>query len=233
MSKALTVKKISEIPADILELWGKPPVLPNEDLKAYRKLSVAVADATEPVDIIEWLSVRDIVYHHWQIRRLHVFKDELIKIGQSNLSRDYCEKSNITEEEKTRAVRKYFRATDRGTTMGFRQDPETYETIGSQLAAEEARLNALLREFDKRREGLAAHARTHFRASDDIIDGEFTEPHLASAASLKATKSGVVPDSYDPGQSASGDSKQVKKNNLVKKGTQMSPARVSELLEGS
>ena len=57
MSKDLTTKEISEIPADILALWGKPPVLPNEDLKAYLKLSVAVANAKGPADTIEWLLV--------------------------------------------------------------------------------------------------------------------------------------------------------------------------------
>jgi hypothetical protein len=210
MNKDLTVKEISEIPADILELWGKPPLLPNEDPEAYRKLAVAVANARMPADTIEWLSVRDIVYHYWQIRRAHLFKDELIKIGQYDLSRDYCEKLNITDEDHKRAVKKYFRTSDKGTTMGFRQDAETYEMIGSLLAAEEDRVSALLREFDKRRGGLASHARAHFRVSDDIIDGEFTEPQPVPAASGQG-KTGV----------------------LVKKGTQISPERLAELMKAS
>jgi hypothetical protein len=57
MSKELTFKELSQIPADIQKMWGKPPVLSNEDLEAYNDLALAIANSVKPPDIIAWLYV--------------------------------------------------------------------------------------------------------------------------------------------------------------------------------
>jgi hypothetical protein len=227
MSKDLTVTEILQIPANIKKLWGKPPVLPNESLDDYNALALAIANDFKPNDTIGWLSVRDIVYHKWQIPRMHLYMDKLIKIGQYDLYKDYCEKENITDENQQLKVKKYYQTTDRGTVMAFRQDLETYERMASLLAGSEVCSAALVGDFERRRDARAASRLR--KASDDIIDGEFTEPQPASGQVANVVG---MPVTHDLGKPAPADSSQVKKNILVKKGTTMSPAQVTELMKG-
>jgi hypothetical protein len=44
----LIVKEMTQIPAAVAELWGKPPVLPHEDPEAYNKLWLEIAKSVEP-----------------------------------------------------------------------------------------------------------------------------------------------------------------------------------------
>jgi hypothetical protein len=55
----LIVKEMTQIPADIAEMWGKPPVLRTEDLEAYRKRCLEIAKSVGPADMIEWLWVKE------------------------------------------------------------------------------------------------------------------------------------------------------------------------------
>ena len=49
------------MPAAIKKLWGPPPVLPSESQEDYWKLAVAMAQAVEPANGIEWIYLKDIV----------------------------------------------------------------------------------------------------------------------------------------------------------------------------
>jgi hypothetical protein len=145
----LIVKEMTQIPAEIEELWGEPPVLPTEDLKAYEKLCLEVAKNVGPTDIIEWLWIKDICDLSWEIRRLRGLKVRLVK-GDG-----------------------YF------NTMA-----RNYGRLDAVAAAVESRRNAVLREIERRRESVASRLR---KASDDIIDGEFTE-HRAPTETIDETE---------------------------------------------
>jgi hypothetical protein len=142
MNQDLIAKEMTQIPAAIEEMWGKPPVLPTEDPKAYEKLCVEIAKSVGPADIIEWLWIKDICDLSWEIRRLRQFKVRVVQ----------------NETWLGTAVRSYGR-------------------IDTVLASVESRRNAVLREIERRRESVASRLR---KASDDIIDGEFTESNPAS-----------------------------------------------------
>src|SRR5580692_10837324 len=95
MNKDLTVKEISEIPADVQELLGKPLVLPNENLEAYKKLFLQTANSVAPIDVIEWLWVEDIVHHTWEIRRLRLFKLELVRSAHDDVYEYTCKENKL------------------------------------------------------------------------------------------------------------------------------------------
>jgi hypothetical protein len=251
MSKDLTAKEISEIPAEILKMLGKPLVLPIENLEVYKELRVQIANTVAPIDVIEWLWVDDILYHTWEIRRLRLVKLEVIKISQDDMYKFFCEKKHITDESKKLSIKKFYRTTDKGTISAFLNELEGYERIDSLLASAEARRNAALHEIERHRQSFARCLR---KASEDIIDGVFTEPQSVSAASGQVVKDTAIPVNHEPGKPASAasgpiakdggipadhgprkpastDSGQVTKRNLVKKGT-IPPAKLAELLKG-
>jgi hypothetical protein len=80
MSKELTFKELSQIPADIQKMWGKPPVLSNEDLEAYNNLALAIANRVKPPDIIAWLYVKDTLDNTWETIQLRRYKVQLIEM---------------------------------------------------------------------------------------------------------------------------------------------------------
>jgi len=61
----------------------------------------------------------------------------------------------------------------------FSKAVQGYGRIDTVLASVESRRNALLREIERRRESVASRLR---KASDDVIDGEFTESDPASVS---------------------------------------------------
>jgi hypothetical protein len=142
----------AQIPGHIVELWGKPPVAAKEDLAAYNKLSLAIASNVRPADLLEWLWIKDILELTWESRRLRAFKAELIDY---EFRREYNKHGDMVF-----------------SGLG------TYEKLDSLLAFAEARRNAALREIERHRESLAFRLR---KASDDIIDGEFSEPAARAA----------------------------------------------------
>jgi hypothetical protein len=60
---------IQVIPEEIRLLLGGPPLIGGEDGALYSQLLSRVAVFVDPQNIIEWLYVRDILDHDWEIRR--------------------------------------------------------------------------------------------------------------------------------------------------------------------
>jgi hypothetical protein len=229
MSKELTFKELSQIPADIQKMWGKPPVLPNEDLEAYNDHALAIANSVKPPDFIAWLYVKDILDNTWETIRLRRYKVQLIEM---KINKWFDDRGMEREEEES------FFDQDELTTEMFLHGLDDYERIDSLLASAEVRRNASLREIERHSESLASRLR---RASEDIIEGEFTEPSgqvandvgisandastapgpMEQAGVMTATpdldkppssgsgevaKASMIPANHDPGKSVSADS---------------------------
>lgn len=58
--------------------FGPPPILPEEDLVAYRELLASVSRDVHPIDIIEDIWVRDVVDLTWEILRWRRIKSDLV-----------------------------------------------------------------------------------------------------------------------------------------------------------
>jgi hypothetical protein len=192
-------------------LCGDPPVLSSEKRKDYESLLCYMADCVKPTDVIEWLWLKDVVDHTWEIRRLRRFKNQLIEVGLPTHENDaegesplaeimkairaeadarYYSNANIPnpieklEEnkkeqapEKPKNRKRKRRPSEADATQSFRQCIDDYQTLDRLLISAEDRRNAVLREIDRRRDGLAQRLR---RASDDVIDAEFSETAVAA-----------------------------------------------------
>jgi hypothetical protein len=158
MEQTAMTKKIAvmEIPGDILEIWGAPPLLRSEDPKIYEKLARQISQAVGPTDVVEWLWIKDILDLSWEIRRLRRSKIALIDLER------------ITKEDEYQA----FFATEPGETRLFLNSLDLWERIDNLLAVAEARRAAALREIERRRASVAERLRT---ASEAIIEGEYEE----------------------------------------------------------
>jgi hypothetical protein len=166
MSECETGK--SQIPADIEELWGEPALLSFEDPEIYRKLLLKILADVKPTDAIEWMWLKDIADHSWEIRRLRRLKVHLIERRHDALRRQYIEQCT----QAGKPVPDKILINEFTTAQFWVEELGSYERVDALLASAEGRLLALLREIGKRRESLASRLR---KASDDVIDGEFKE----------------------------------------------------------
>jgi hypothetical protein len=189
MSKRELVLSPKKLPPRVRLLCGDPPVLSSEKRKDYESLFCHMADCVKPTDVIEWLLLKDVVDHTWEIRRLRRFKNQLIEVGQSPAAQisfiisgpNPIEKLEENKKEqapdKPKKRKRKRRPSEADATQSFRQCIDDYQTLDRLLISAEDRRNAVLREIDRRRDGLAQRLR---RASDDVIDAEFSETAVAA-----------------------------------------------------
>ncbi len=78
-------RKAFELPPEIQELLGAPPVLLGEDIEWYEKTRSKFATAIGPEDCIIWILVEDVTYCTAEIRR---FRE--MKITRLNAVRSAC-----------------------------------------------------------------------------------------------------------------------------------------------
>jgi hypothetical protein len=57
---------------------GAPPLIPGESARDYEQLLTAVTNVMKPVDVLEFMWIRDIVDLQWDIIRFRRFKADLI-----------------------------------------------------------------------------------------------------------------------------------------------------------
>jgi hypothetical protein len=119
------------IPDDIKKLWGKPPLLSNEDEKSYDLLARRIAKALNPTDIIGWILVKGCLDATWDSFRLGLFKPMLTR-----LERDHCGEFHLSDEEQPER---------------FFEHLDYWERVDRLVSEASARQMIFLREFDRRR----------------------------------------------------------------------------------
>jgi hypothetical protein len=68
---------------DVRELLGPAWIIEGEDLERYEQLLARVADAVGPADFIDWLLVKDVVAHTWEIQRSRQHRETVIRMGRA------------------------------------------------------------------------------------------------------------------------------------------------------
>ncbi len=69
-------------PAELQDLFDKPPLLRHEDPKLYQGLLTQLAATVHPTDVIEWLWFKDIADLNWEIIRFRQLKAALLDAGR-------------------------------------------------------------------------------------------------------------------------------------------------------
>jgi hypothetical protein len=180
LGKKMTKTEVAQIPPEIRELWGEPPLLSSEDLKAYDKLARTIIKDVAPTDVIEWLWIKDVLDLSWEVRRLRRFKITLIELKRDD---------ELRESENMDQARNYMES-EQGETELFLDNLGDWEKIDQLLTMAEARRITVLREIERRRESFADRLR---KASSDIIEGECEEHHLASESGRRSEDDAGAP----------------------------------------
>jgi hypothetical protein len=141
--KQLIVSGLSQMPALIKKLWGPPPLLRSEDPAVYWKLGLAMAEAVQAADLIEWMYLKDVVDYTWEIRRLRKFQVRLVAIQEINSLR---EARKVFPPNEMRQWEEHF-AMGHGETEAFLADLESFERINRLLDVAESRRTAALNEI--------------------------------------------------------------------------------------
>jgi hypothetical protein len=188
--KQLIVSGLSQMPAAIKKLWGPPPVLTSEGQEDYWKLGVAMAQAVEPANGIEWIYLKDIVDYTWNIRELRKYQAQVIRVEEVKYH-------DIDPSGRAQNAR-YF-ATALGSAELFLKCLKTFESINKLLEVAESRRTAMLNEIESCRKMLASRLR---KASDEIIEGDFSE--AAPVCGAAGVPREPVSDVGDPASGANG-----------------------------
>jgi hypothetical protein len=168
-------------PPAMLDLFGKPALLRSEDANLYDALFARVVAAARPRDPFEWMLLKDYADLAWEIFRLRRAKAGIVNSMHKNALVLVLEKL----------------ALDPKPALLFHKNPAAKAAILEQLAAHgldesvvtaeavvaccrelasldamiksaETRRNAMLREIDYHRGGLA----TRLRDAPDVVDAE-------------------------------------------------------------
>ena len=129
--------------------FGPPPILPEEDLKAYGQLLASVTAHVKPTSIIEEIWVRDVVDLTWEILRWRRIKMGLVS-------------QRIAADQSI--------SMDAAFNSAFIRELTSLERIDRLAALAESRRNAVLREIERHRAVFAQLLRDKVQ---DVQDAEF------------------------------------------------------------
>ena len=183
------------IPDEIQVLFGKPPLLNNENPGHYKRLLEKITHTVAPKDTIEWFWVKDVTDLLWEIQRLRRFKATIINYGRKDaltqlfklaIDDGQLGESYIDEEAKRLAhesiagdpkarqeanalLKKNSFDEESIRARAFHEYIETIETTDRLLVAAEFRRDKILREIDHHRETLSQRLREIAEASNKAI----------------------------------------------------------------
>ena len=173
------------------DVFGRPALLRDEDANLYDALFSRVVAAARPRDPFEWMLLKDYADLAWEIFRLRRAKAGFVDGMRKNAAYYVLEKLGIkpsvaNQFHKDPAIKAAI--LDQFAAHGLGEDVITAEAVVmccSQLAAldamiksAETRRNAMLREIDYHRGGLA----TRLRDAPEVVDAESEDVPVAATA---------------------------------------------------
>ncbi len=166
--KDVTVRKRARVTEAAKGLLSEPVVLPTEDVEDYDRLAREITKAINPKDFIERIWVQDILDHTWEIRRLRRLKVHLVELMDAKGLRVpiglLAPRLKDVDKQRQEELR---------VANTLIANLATYQIIDALLMVAESSRAITFREIERRRHGLAALLR---KVSEEIIEGEFTEP---------------------------------------------------------
>jgi hypothetical protein len=186
------------IPADIRALLGPAPLTNLEDADAYERVLTQMALAVSPKDFVEWTWLKDVADLTWDAGRARRAKavrlalarrtaiENILRADQDPTFEDLLIDDRVPKEADDiyrggARERKAFGATlaRLGLTeqsvvdAAFHAALEDMERLQQLVDNANTRRDAVLRELDRRRDGLAKRLRDVSAAIETIIDAEF------------------------------------------------------------
>ncbi len=167
-----------DIPEDIRMIFEKTPLLKTENPAHYRQLVDLLIKAIEPVNVLDWLQLKDIADQSWEILRLQRFRGVLVDLAcrravelvlrtllphVTDLSKVADEVTRLSHgwftdpktKEEAIAVLKVFGLTpDVVDAEAFLVSNQKLQAIDDMLGTAAGRRDGSLREIERRREAV-------------------------------------------------------------------------------
>jgi hypothetical protein len=193
---ALTSAGSATVPAEVRALLGPSWLIAGADPDLYERLLAQVGAAVRPIDIVDWLLLKDVVALTWEIQRSRRHRDSLIRMGRGKAMAAILEVAMPSlgtlgdferDEEHRQLVAQWLNGDTMATkrieaalaATGFSFDDVAAQSLTVQAAQlsridqnverHEARRDGLLQQIERRRAGWSARVQ---RASEDIVDAE-------------------------------------------------------------
>jgi len=174
------MKKTDELMAPMdeiqveMDVFGKPPVLSNENLADYWKLARSLRFAIKPRTFVERIWLRDVTDLTWESLRLRTFKIKIIELGRIQTIPVVCKLLiddnsfwGLSDPERQKSYETFVEKNDvLITAEGFVARLPTLECIERMLASVENRRNVVFREIEFHRELVSMRVR---KISDEFI----------------------------------------------------------------
>jgi hypothetical protein len=177
------------------DVFGKPALLRGEDPHLYDALFARVVAAARPRDPFEWMLLKDYADLAWEIFRLRRAKTGFVNAMRKNalvlvfqklalnprpclqFHNDPAAKAAVLEQLSLHGLDESV-ITDQAVVSSRRE----LASLDAMIRSAEARRNAMLREIDYHRGGLA----TRLRDAPDVIDAETDDASVASGSEKPA-----------------------------------------------
>jgi hypothetical protein len=199
MARSLVKQLCVGIPTDLVEFFDDPPLVGDELLEDYRTFFGAIVVGLKPVDVIDWLYIKDVVDLSWQIRRERRVLADVIKSFQTEVVRQRLKETVDVSDTLQAATYRIFHASDyarewandpaarskidarlaskgyspaSGLAEAYMRGASQIDAIDKRIASYEARRMGIVREIERRNEKLASNLTA---ASSEVIDAEFSE----------------------------------------------------------
>lgn len=206
LEKVLPVQEIAAVsqyppvPGNIRSLLGPAWILEGENAELYEALLARIGAEMQPIDLIEWLLLKDVVALTWDIQRSRHHRNSIMRLARRQamervLSHILRERSVAMEfiDDKSEAVQlaaRWFNGDKKTvkevdqllTRAGLSMTDVTAQALSirsSELGRIderndrcEQRRDAILRQIERRRAGLGNVVR---RASEEVVDAQFRE----------------------------------------------------------
>ena len=186
------------VPEEVRALLGPSWIIEGEDPERYEELLARVGAAVQPMDLIDWLLVKDIVALTWEIQRTRRQRDSLMRMARKDGDESHAigdlfqgwdtETAGIDEAYQLalewfngdkEAIKRVDKLLARAglsaadvTAQSLSTNATQFDRLDAQNERHEDRRDALLQQIERRRSGWAKQVR---RASEDIVDAEFKE----------------------------------------------------------
>jgi hypothetical protein len=187
--KPMTTSSLLPTGSALDEIIGAPHLIPGEDRAAHAELLARMMAAVQPADIIDEISVGNLVYLVWNSLRLRRHKARYleaeehrglrylidqrsgsdVRIGYAaDLARRYDVREPAATKEANEFLTKHHLTWDSVRAQTLVLSLDVVERIDRMITQAEARYNAQLREIDRRRDRVALARRLRKAAQAEI-----------------------------------------------------------------
>jgi hypothetical protein len=195
------------VPERVRALLGPSWLIEGEDPKLYEELLGRVAAAVQPIDMIDWLLLNDIVALTWEIQRSRRHRETIVRMGRLTAMAQVLDQAIPHEGDLFQTIRRiedvgkfsseWIRADGKATKRslallskaGFSLSDvsaqsltvkaDELDRVDQQVQRHETRRDAVLQQIERRRQGFAQQVR---RASEEAVDAQFVEASPTAVA---------------------------------------------------